>query len=172
MQSRFLKKRKLSRKKALEIDITSLLDILVILLVFLLRTYNPDETTLSIVADLIVPTSDSKKVREDSVTVQVDKDRGIWVEDIEIGTLEPGSGDRVEVLYGSLREHKERLMGEDRGPALTKEEESEHMDALKRINIILDQDLPYEVLRKVMHTSSLAGFDRFKFIVMGRMGDI
>ena len=37
----------------------------------------------------------------------------------------------------------------------------------KKVNIVLDQSLPYSVLRKVMHTSALAGFPEFKFIVQG-----
>ena len=164
VQSSFLKKRKL-KKKNLEIDITSLLDILVILLVFLLRAYNPDESVLQIVENLTVPFSDSRKIREDSITVQLDKDRQIWVEDKKIGVVRDDRNPRIDKLYTLLVSERKKREKDGEGRELASGGEAEKK--MKRINIVLDEELPYLFLKKIMRTADSAGFDKFKFVVVG-----
>ena len=115
MKSAYLKKKFSKKKKQLEIDITSLLDILVILLVFLIKAYNPDDATLRLVENLELPSSSSKKIRELSITIQVDKNRQIWVENKNIGVLDENStDDKIEALYMSLKNEKSILQKKQR----------------------------------------------------------
>ena len=95
----------------------------------------------------------------------MDGDRGIWIEGENIGGGLPGEweGEKIDVLFEALSEHRKRERQGERGVA----QESEKRDGKRKINILLDQGLPYEVLHKVMHTSALAGFSEFKFIVQG-----
>ena len=168
MQSSFLKKRNL-KKKNLEIDITSLLDILVILLVFLLRAYNPDESILKIAENITLPFSDSRKIREKSITVQLDKNRKIWVEDKKIGLVKGDKNQKIEKLYRILLKERKKVGSVEinRDPA----SELEIKKKTERINIVLDQGLPYLFLKKIMYTANLAGFNKFKFIVVGNGGE-
>ena len=113
MKNKFLKE-KLSNKKKLEIDITSLLDILVILLVFLLKAYNPDESILHVVENLTLPFSDSKKIRELYITVQVDKNRQIWIDNEKIGVIGKDlKNGKIEILHASLMREKEKYRKEE-----------------------------------------------------------
>lgn len=170
MKNKFLQE-KLSNKKTLEIDITSLLDILVILLVFLLKAYNPDESVLHVVENLSLPFSDSKKIREVYITVQVDRKNQIWMDNEKIGVIEKKTNHgRIEILYESLVKEKGRFRKEQEEKFIREGLELDTKvidDKLKKMNIVLDRDIPYVVLKNIMYTSTLTGIDQFKFIVMG-----
>lgn len=156
MRSKVLQKRA-ELKKPLELDITSLLDILVILLVFLLKTYNPEDTILKLVDNLKLPFSESRATREEVVTLQIDRNRVMWLREMKIGVLKKSmEGDRIKSLSSALDKiRKERT----RGPA------SKNDKMRGKINIVMDKDLPYSVLKNIMYTSGLSGFDKFKFVI-------
>ncbi|MGH1469517.1 MAG: hypothetical protein ACRBBP_11715, partial [Bdellovibrionales bacterium] len=64
-------KRKKKRNYEVEdIDITSLLDILVILLVFLLKSFNDSDLTLDLVNELALPYSMSRGAANNGVILQ------------------------------------------------------------------------------------------------------
>ncbi len=151
MRKTFAKKRE--KKEPMDIDITSLLDILVILLVFLLKSYNASDLKLDLVKSLTVPDSKARKLGNHAVIVQVDKNKNIWVDKKLIGTI-PNSGSEIP----SLKELLENKKKEDRAPAAKK---------AKSINLVFDKNTPYKSLQKVMHTSAIVGFTEFKFIVQG-----
>lgn len=168
MKKRF---RKRERKEALDIDITSLLDILVILLVFLLKSYNPADLKLDLAENIELPDSKSLSFGSNAVMVQVNVDREIFVNQTKIGLINAGSGEKIDILYNELekikKENDEKLMTSQK-KALTEEQVKQMKEKNQNINIVLDQALPYGVLRKVMHTAAVAGYPKFKFIVQGR----
>ena len=151
MRKMFGKKR--AKAELMEIDITSLLDILVILLVFLLKSYNASDLKLDLVKNLSVPDSKARKLGNHAIIVQVDKSENIWIGKDLISKV-PASGSEVPKLLVFLKEKKEA----DRAPAAKKS---------KAINLVFDKDTPYKSLQKIMHTSAIAGFTEFKFIVQG-----
>ena len=158
-----MKKRKTLIKRRnhdalVELDITSLLDILVILLVFLLSAYSASELDLHLVDNLTLPPSQSQTLGTTSAVVQVDRNRRIWVDKKNIGKISIKSkSKRIDTLYEVLNQKK----NQENNLNFAIKNKS------KQINIVLDQRLPYEVLHKVMHTSALVGFSEFKFIVEG-----
>lgn len=170
------KKRFNTRKKdkgELDVDITSLLDILVILLVFLLKSYNASDLKLEVAKNINLPNSKSEQLGNMAVIVQVSADKDLWINNTKIGRFPAATGEKVDLLYNALQEEgkkQDEVIKEmeqtaanntDKGALATRKANR------KRVNIVMDQSLPYEVLRKVMHTSALAGFPEFKFIVQG-----
>ena len=151
MRKTFARKRE--KAEPMEIDITSLLDILVILLVFLLKSYNASDLKLDLVKNLSVPDSKARKLGNHAIIVQVDKNKNIWVDKKRIGSI-PSVGSEIPSLK-ALLEDKKKL---DRAPASKKS---------KAINFVFDKNTPYKALQKVMHTSAIVGFSEFKFIVQG-----
>lgn len=146
-------KNKRQKKEVEELDITSLLDVLVILLVFLLKSYNASDLKVNLVDNLKMANSESRKLGNHNVIVQVDKEKKIWINKEQIATYTGQS--EVSELKQKLEELKQdRKIAND-----TKKPE--------KINLIFDKDLPYEVVKTVMHTSAVAGFKEFKFIVSG-----
>jgi len=145
--------RKRAKSEAMELDITSLLDILVILLVFLLKSYNASNLKLDLVKGLTVPQSDVRKLGNHSVIVQIDKDKNIWLHRKNIGKINE-SEKEIQVLKSALELEQQNY-------------EKENNKKTKAINLVFDKDLDYKQLKKVMHTSAMAGYTEFKFIVQG-----
>lgn len=140
------------KKEPMDIDITSLLDVLVILLVFLLKSYNASNLKLNLVKDLTVPNSDARKLGEHAIIVQVDKNKKIFVNKKQVGEIK-NSGEHQELL-------KELKF-------IRSQSKNEIEKKAKMINLVFDQALPYKVVKGVMHTSAVAGYTEYKFIVQG-----
>jgi biopolymer transport protein ExbD len=147
-------KRKVS--KDCDVDITSLLDILVILLVFLLKSYSASDLRVDLVENLSLPSSVSEDFGEMAVIVQINRRQDIWVNDEPIGRLRAQN----QVIQ-SLKDKLEEIKIGESSRALA----SEESEPKRRINLILDEELPYLVMRQVMHTAASAGYPEFKFIV-------
>jgi biopolymer transport protein ExbD len=154
MKRMFFKNNKREKKEPMDIDITSLLDVLVILLVFLLKSYNASDLKLNLVKNLTVPTSDARLLGNHTVIVQVDSKKAIYVNKEQVG-FALGTGEN-QALLAKLNDIRSGIS--DRLPASKKE---------KKINLVFDEGLPYKVMKSVMHTSAVAGYTEFKFIVQG-----
>ena len=150
----FFNNYKREKKEQMDLDITSLLDVLVILLVFLLKSYNASELKINLVKDLVVPKSEARILGNHAIIVQVDKDKKIYVNKEEVG-FAYGAGQN-NALLAKLNE-----MRADIDKDLTESKKD------KKINLVFDEKLPYNVMKTVMHTSAMAGYTEFKFIVQG-----
>ncbi len=152
MNRMFFKGKQRRAKEPMEIDITSLLDVLVILLVFLLKSYNASDLKLDLIKNLTVPVSDARKLGNHAIIVQIDADKNIFVNQKEIGKI-TASGEHQNLL-AELKRIKDNI----RSPAEAKS---------KSVNLVFDKSVPYKVMKGVMHTSAIAGYTEFKFIVQG-----
>ncbi len=152
MKRMFFKDKQRRAKEPMDIDITSLLDVLVILLVFLLKSYNASDLKLNLVDNLTIPNSDARKLGNHAVIVQVDKEKNIFFNNKKIGKITTSSENTD--LLAALKAHR----ADERVPAEKK---------AKKVNLVFDKSLPYNVMKGVMHTSAVAGFTEFKFIVQG-----
>lgn len=159
--------KKLKREKEpMEVDITSLLDILTILLVFLLQSYNASDLTLDVAEKIELPKSRSEEYGHHAVIVQVGREHDLWINNQKIGKV-TGSGEKIDVLYDELMKQKELEKKEMEQSRQVASADGKALEEKKTINLVLDQSVPYEILKKVMHTSALAGYPEFKFIVQG-----
>jgi biopolymer transport protein ExbD len=153
------RKLKLKRRKVelLDLDITSLLDILVILLVFLLKSYNASDLNIDLEKAVRLPLSQAKAMGNHAAIIQITRHKKISINNREIGNI-TNFGQKITPLFVALKKikHQEDLM-------LTGNKKNEP----KNINIVLDQDIEYSDMKKVMHTASLVGYTNFKFIVRG-----
>lgn len=153
-------KRRFTRHKNrqdVDVDITSLLDILTILLVFLLQSYNASDLQLDIVKNLEVPDSEARDLTRFAPVVQIDKTGNVYLDNKEIGRL-PASGSFTQLTH-KLKETK--AMKEEEAKFRTVKPNTE------LLNLVFDRDMEYENVQKVMHDSALAGYSQFKFIVKG-----
>ena len=156
---------KLTRKKEeMDVDITSLLDILVILLVFLLKSYNASDLKLEPAEKIELPSSASQALGRHSVIIQVSSDKDLWINNEKIGKLSTAGGDKIDILFDQLKKMKDDETEMLRSIASIEERKKKES---KQVNLVLDQSLPYQVVRRVMHTSAMAGYPEFKFIVQG-----
>src|SRR6478735_7488654 len=71
------------KETVFDIDITSLLDILTILLVFLLQSYNSSGVIINVPKEIELPRSSSETLNTFGVNIQVSKTQ-IFVDDTEV----------------------------------------------------------------------------------------
>src|SRR5690606_31258922 len=96
------------------IDITSLLDILTILLVFLLQNYNSSGVVINVPKEIELPRSASETLNNFGVNIQVSKSH-IWVDDAEVVNTDDKrqvfdeGGRRIVPLYNELMRVKETI---------------------------------------------------------------
>jgi len=166
-RNRSIRSQRKNRKKPLvEIDITSLLDILVILLVFLLRSYNTSGITMNVPKGIELPNSASQSINTAGVQIQVSKDK-IWVDSKTILETEnmpkvvyDQGGKRIVPLFNELIQKKEQIKNIARVESTAKS-----FSGLA--NLVIDKSIKYDYVKKVMYTCAEAGFKEFKFVVMG-----
>ena len=159
-------RKKRSKKEPIEIDITSFLDILVILLIFLLRSYNSSGVTLTIPKGIELPLSSSATYNKAGVMIQVSKDK-IWVDTEVVLDVENApkhiydeGGRRIIPLYNVLVKKKEKIK------AIAKQvPQAQNFSGMT--NLIVDKSLKYSYIKKIMYTCAAAGFKEYKFVVMG-----
>lgn len=156
MKRRFARRR---IREDVDVDITSLLDILTILLVFLLKSYNASDLKLDLQKNLEIADSDARSMTRYAPVVQVNKEEKIFLNNKEIGRL-PASGESpfltkalAEAKRGIENDNKKKRANQQTNPNL--------------VNLVFDKELDYSVVQRIMNDSALAGYSQFKFIVKG-----
>ena len=150
-----------------KIQITSMVDMFVILLVFLLKSYSTSPVTINPSADLTLPASTSTKDPVDALKLVVSK-KGIFVDDKKIVDITQGNVDIKDVdasdtnfiraLYEALDAQAQKSKN------IAKQNETVEFDG--KVVMQADRDLSYRLLRKVMYTSMMAGYSDVKIAVM------
>src|SRR6476660_814055 len=146
-------------REAVDVDITSLLDILTILLVFLLKSYNASDLKLDLQKNLEMPDSEARAMTRYAPVVQVNKEAKVFLNNKEIGRL-PASGE-MPVLTEALKKAKLGIEADNKKKAANQQTNTE------MINLVFDKEMDYEIVQRVMHDSALAGYSQFKFVVKG-----
>ncbi len=153
-------KKKFQRKRireGVDVDITSLLDILTILLVFLLKSYNASDLKLDLTQGLEMAESESKAMTRFAPVIQVNKEAMVFLNNKSIGRI-PASGS-MTMLTQKLKEEREKLESQGQGKKAT------HPGEL--VNLVFDKEMDYQYVQRIMNDSALAGYSQFKFIVKG-----
>lgn len=155
-------KKKFTRHKereAVDVDITSLLDILTILLVFLLKSYNASDLKLDLQKGLDMADSDARAMTRYAPVVQVNKEAKVFLNNKEIGRM-PASGE-MPVLTEALKKAKAGIEADN------KKKPANQQTNVDMVNLVFDKDMDYAIVQRVMHDSALAGYSQFKFVVKG-----
>lgn len=150
-----MKRRKKRNTEAEEIDITSLLDILVILLVFLLKSYNSSDLTVDLVEELSLPYSYSQGITNLGVVLQVNEHKNVFINNDLVGNLESPNRKQLGII--------ERLKTE-----FKKNSDVRSIDKPQLINLVFDKTLRYQYIDQVMQMANETGFSSYKLIVQGR----
>lgn len=165
-RARSLKNRRGKKNKHIDVDITSLLDILTILMVFLLQSYNSSGVVINVPKEIDLPRSSSESMSTFGVNIQVSKNQ-IWVDDKEVVNTETTDADqlfddggrRIIPLFDQLVKIKETIK--------QSQKLSPNAKPFSGVaNLVVDKSLKYTYLKKVMYTCAAAGYKEFKFVVM------
>lgn len=153
-------------KNNAELDITSLLDIITILLVFLIQNYNESPVSITFPDDIKIPSSKSIEQNNTGIKVIVSPSK-IWVEDrlildsnnLSSNTYSDG-GQKINPLYDELVRKREEIS------AVNKTIPGSN-DFTGVANLVIDKEIKYNYIKKIMYTTAMAGFKQYKFVVLG-----
>lgn len=148
------------QKEFSEIDITSLLDVLVILLFFLILNYNPTDLQIDLVEKNVPPPSKIVEYGNKAVLIQVNEDKDLYLGHTRIGNvLNKRDQSKINQV---LKESK--LLQDEQFKKMNREVASSHEPG--NLNIIFDGDLEFDIIDQVMKTAAKQGFTKFRLIVM------
>ena len=158
-------RKKRAKKSVLELDITSLLDILVIILVFLLKSYNTSGVLFNVPRGISLPQSESKSNNTPGVVIQISNNK-VWVDDelvieeLQADNTTDHGGRRIVALFDKLVEKRRTV-------ELVSKSSFEAKKFQGMANLIIDKEVKYNLIRKVLYTAAEAQFKEYKFVVMG-----
>lgn len=171
--------------KVFELQLTSMMDILVIIVVFLLKSYTTSTYNFTTVEGLKMPISISQDVPPDSLQVIItpesmtfDNERILdfvqTAANVGAGTeatyefkqtdLSEG-GLQILPLYNALMKSRDRaeLL---RAKSKARDEEGNPLPFEGELAITADERVQYDTIRKIMYTAAAAGFKVFRFLAM------
>ncbi|HLE12512.1 MAG: hypothetical protein A2504_03530 [Bdellovibrionales bacterium RIFOXYD12_FULL_39_22] len=154
------------------VNITSLMDVLTTLLFFLITSFSVNSVTLDTPDKIVLPSSEIKAQAEEAITVALSKS-GIWA-----------NGQLVAKINGQSFIKKD--IADDQRTViplrdfLTKELKKRYSffkdvgDLSKlppnRIIIQADKDMPFSLVKLMLHTSAATGYADYQFVVVNEGG--
>jgi biopolymer transport protein ExbD len=153
-------KRKIKRQGEAGLIITSLVDVFVIVLVYLIRSVSSEGSLMTSADNLVLPMSQrSKSPTEISLTI--------------IGDQKHITVDDVVLMDTELVRKQDSLLVKPVLDVLIKKREEERKaevlglikEATGKVVVQFDKNTPYDIVTKVMATCGYAGYNNIKFAV-------
>jgi biopolymer transport protein ExbD len=134
-------------------QLTSLVDIMVILLFFLIQSFSIEGNLVTASTDLELPRSSAKKLPKPFCSVYITQNN-VLVDDIVVTT-----NDKIAASADFLIPDLFKIM---------KAQKTKNRDSLTigKLLVQADKETPFAIVKKVMYTCSKAGFEDFKVLVV------
>lgn len=163
-----MKKSKWVRSSDMALNITSLMDVLTILLIFLLVNFSTQEQEVDPPKDIELPQSTSEKPIKLAVKMSISRSE-VRIEDRVVMKLAAGkirSSDldkdkRVPILMSELQREKARLQSGARTEQAGREDDRED----EIVYFEAEKGTPYETIDRILKTAAGAGFTKFRLVV-------
>jgi biopolymer transport protein ExbD len=160
--------RKLSEPDVIkDLNITPMMDMMTIILVFLLKTFSSSSSTITFDQNLKVPSSTTQLKLKEAISVTVTKKvilvEGDGVAPITGGKVDPAvkrdgeNGYYITPLVDILEKHarKEKKVAELTGVPWE-----------AQLMLIADQTTPYRLLTEVLYSCGQAGYGNYRLLVL------
>ncbi len=150
------------------LNINSMMDMMVIILCFLLKSVGAEPIQVNQNDDLRLPFSTSELAPEDMLIVSITK-KWVMVEDesvipINEGQIDPSALQSAEsAVIPELQQRIEETLNDQEQWARIS-----GRDFQRVVTIVADQKTPYRILTQVMITATAAGIQNFKFAILQR----
>ena len=154
---------------AFKIQITSMVDMFIIILVFLLKSFSTSPVNIVPNEGLRLPQSSTPTDPVDVLKLIVSKS-AVFVEDSKVADLVNNEFDKSQ-LDASDSEFIRPLYDELDKKAQKSKDLSKINDTVEfegKVLMQIDRDLTYSVIKKIMYTSMLAGYYDVKFAVVSK----
>ncbi|HEV8322387.1 MAG TPA: biopolymer transporter ExbD [Myxococcota bacterium] len=146
-----------------ELNLTAMIDVMTIILVFLLKSYSTSPLNIPVTDQLNPPLSSTKLSPEDAVTVTI-SETAILVNDEQVCDVVNGKVDASLKPHGETSLEITPIIGA-LGKAVT--DMSRTATGFNpRLMLIADRKTPYRLLTEVLTSAGRAGFNEFKLVVL------
>ena len=163
--------RKSKKDDGFTLQLTAMVDMFTIMIVFLLKSYDTSSVEVKNVDGLILPASITASNPKEAMLLLVSK-KGIFVNDIKVATIENGKvsekyisksdEDYIEGLFKELNKEAEKI-----------EELAKKNPNIKfkgKIFMQADKELNYGILRKILYTATMAGYGDLRLAALDGSG--
>ncbi len=168
----FRRARRKARERAGEIkelNIVAMMDMMTIILVFLLKSYQASTLNVNMSADLTIPASTTQIHPQENITVTVSVNE-LAVNDRAVLPLERGiippkykDGRRAEAFYvGPIYDALKKEVDKQKYIA----QYNKNAPFSGRINVVADKKISYRTLMEILYTAGQAELGEYKFMVM------
>ena len=152
-----------------ELNIVAMMDMMTILLVFLLKSYQASTLSVNMGADLRVPVSTTELHPQENISITISQNE-LAVNDKAVVPLELGripakykDGQKAEAFYvGPVYDALKREVDKQKYIA----QYNKNVPFTGRINVIADKKISYRTLMEVLYTAGQAELGEYKFMVM------
>jgi biopolymer transport protein ExbD len=167
-----------------ELNITAMMDMMTIILVFLLKSWSASNASIEMNPQLTPPTSSTQLHPDDSLTITV-SEKAILVGDKPVALLEsaetaPGCPSALCAIGAKVPANMKEGNSDDSfliAPLFDKlNKEVERMEYIAkynakapftgRVTIVADRYIPYRLLTEVLYTAGKAKLDLYRFLVL------
>jgi biopolymer transport protein ExbD len=154
-------KRRTRGTNVVKLNITSMIDMFTLMVVFLLQSYSAQGQLVTPSSGLVLPKSSVEKMAKEGVTVTMSQN-GIMVENVVVVDKAAYEALKMqkEFLIAPLHEVLSRYADESRKGA-----ERFGSEFSGRISIQGDVEIPYNILTRVMYTCGQAGYPNMNLVV-------
>jgi biopolymer transport protein ExbD len=134
-------------------QLTSLIDVMTILLVFLIKSFSVEGNLITPSDDLVLPVSSSDKSPKQQCTIELTRNAIIGDGEIIANLSDVAASDSllIEPLFKWMK-----MKGTHCGDTIKG----------KELMIQCDRELPYSNVKRVMYSCSKAGYNRFSVLVI------
>jgi biopolymer transport protein ExbD len=150
--------------RAIRPQLTSLVDVMTILLIYLLKSFSSEGEIVTVSKDLMLPESSAEKKPKLTVVLTVNNNY-ILVENLHVANVDDvlATDDLlIPGLYNWLESRRQ-----------TTQTISQHSDKVKfegEITIQGDKRIRFRLLKKIMYTCGQQGFNNFSLAVLKKVG--
>ena len=152
-----------------ELNIVAMMDMMTIILVFLLKSYQASAINVNMSADLTIPQSTTQLHPQENITVTLSlkevavNDRRVV--DMRAGVIptEAKEGQKADAFYvGAVYDALKKEVDKQKYIARF----NKNAPFLGRINVVADRKIPYRTLMDVLYTAGQAELGEYKFMVL------
>lgn len=152
-KNRFFKREKNSSDGIFQPQLTSLIDVMTILLVFLIKSFSTEGNIITPAEDLMLPISTSQTSPKLRCSVVITK-KSLLVEGMEllpVATIVKSDSMMIPPLYKWMKVERNKCTDSS---------------GITEVMIQCDRDVEFAIVKKVMFTCSKAGFTNYTVLVM------
>ncbi len=150
-----------------ELNITAMMDIMTIILVFLIKSYTASSVTMTASEDIRPPLSSTRLTPKDTIAITVTP-RHIMVGDKVKATLEKNMQPSKDEMQGKLILPVDAALKKEVEKLKYIAERNPSAPFMHEVSIIGDRRIPYEVLSSVLYTAGQNELENFRFVVISK----